>query len=280
MTLTFAYGYDMDSNSSCTYKDLVSDYADTMDHDLWDVVHIDKSTESRNYMRDRMPVALVDTTYEVPSFIPIPILGPNDLEEMLMEPLLTLSEDCVNPLDLVFMSNADPILVAASTYGIKYLAYTLTGCLLCHGEGKSDIYIPQRFMRKIVYDCRSKNVMVNFSHSKQRYVYHRITIPHELKDVCRSITSTAMKQYVTEVITPAYNHGHKYYHPVNVSVMVYLVPNRRIESPGGSGDVVVIKDKRTIDVVPLAVYEPGMATPLRNTHQNGYDFNPLQERSS
>lgn len=244
----------MDSDSSCTYKDLVSDYRSTKDSELWSLQEMSDSETSRIFNVSSIPFLLKDDTTE-DHYSKILTIDNIHMEEMMVEPLLWIPESCATQLHYITRSRRDSLFASMSTYGVKHLAFIIPGCLLCRDNFRTRLYIPQRFLKKVVYDCRSKGVDCDFKGSHLKDLYHSVDVDPKLQLVCESVCRHSLPRSVKSALTPIHSDGFNEYYPVQVVVYIILNPDRKLGSSSSSEDTVVFKHKRQIQVFPLNIYK-------------------------
>lgn len=245
----------MDSETSCTYEEFVSDYKSTSDSEMWSVHYIKDHDINFIFNADKVPVSLRDDTMEVEtrSSTEIPTIGQIQMEEMLAEVIFSMPETCVSELQMIARQQKDSLFVSMSTYGFKYLAFKLPGCLLCESESQRALYVPQRLFKKVVLDCRIRGIECEITGSRYNDIYHRVFISSRFEKICESICMSSYAKTVSAALTPIYRDGFNRYYPVKCTMYMVLNPNRRVESPTGSGDTILLRDKRQIQISILNI---------------------------
>jgi hypothetical protein len=255
-----------DSESSCTYKDYVTAYSSTRDSELWHTQYAVNTEANSSLGVERVPIMLRDEP--VPDDVSyIPHIGPSEAEEMTMEPLFSVPNVHQSMVESIIPYKKGSLLVSASTFGLKCLVFSLSGCIMCTQEtdntGKVALYIPYRFFKKIVTDCGIQGVECNSQSSRLRSLYHQIQptdIPEAVKSALvasqQSIISSGTARHVTQSLTPVSNDGLKYYYPVDIVLFIVLEPQKKKKMEDESGNIVVHRSKREVKVVPLSVTGP------------------------
>jgi hypothetical protein len=257
---------DIDSESSCTYKDYMIAYSSTRDSELWHTQYAIGTEVNLNLGIERMPIMLCD---ETPSedITEIPFIGTAQMEEILMEPLLSVPVEQLSIIQSIVSMRKGSLLVSASTYGLKHLVFSIPGCMLCtktlENPTEISIYVPRRFLRKIVSDCSAQGVECESSTNDTLSLYHHIPLtqsPEVSKDSIRNsqirILSNGNYRPVTRSVTPVFADGFKFYYPVSMTVLIVLNSQKHIKMEDESGNIVVHRMKRQIKVVPLCISEP------------------------
>lgn len=252
----------MSSNSSCTYKELIDDHVGLKEPSRWDTIIVKNSLISKYFNVDSIIVSLVErssmdeSSMEESSYIEIksiPKLMDSQIDEMVVEPLLWVSSKFLNAMKFV-TQDYDVIFMSMSSYGIKHVIFSMEGCLLCADDNNDmSLYVPQIFMKKVVSDCGNKDIECDFKGSESRNIYHNVTIPVHLEDVCNEIMNKIEPREVYSMLTPIYSKGYRRYYNVDLTFAMYLAPNRRLESPGGMQKVMLIRDPRTVKIMPLMI---------------------------
>jgi len=245
----------MDSETSCTYEELASDYKSTLDSEMWSMHCIQNSYINEIFKTDEIPIYLKDDTMDDKdrSETDLPIIDATEMEEMIAEVLFSTPKKYDGRLYELARTKRDSLFVSMSTYGYKYLAFTLPGCLLCENGDQISLYVPQRLLKKITQDCKARGIQCEITGSKSSDIYHRVHISSELDALCRCVCETSKARLVKPALTPIFEDGFQKYYPVKSTMYVILNSNRRIESPTGSGDSIIFRDKRQIKVVVLNI---------------------------
>lgn len=257
---------DIDSESSCTYKDYITAYSSTRDSELWTIRHTVESELNSNLNVEKLPIMLCDDTLSEQVYS-VPTIGPLHMEEMMVEPLFSVPYEYRDFIGGIVQNPRGSIPVSISSYGIKCLIFSLYGCITCirNSDETDDIglYIPHRFFKKIVADCESRGVECESSGPHSRQLYHRISLsdsPQSLQTILKQrqveLISTLRLRPVTELLTPSFADGFKLYRPVDVTILIMLDPGKRIKREDESGNFVVHRAKRHVRIVPLSIQEP------------------------
>lgn len=226
----------------------MSDYKSTSDSTMWSIHYITDHAINYTFMTDKVPIFLKDKTTEDEVKSEVPVIDQVLMEEMLAEVVFSIPEVCLSQLQMVARQQKDSLFVSMSTYGLKHLAFTLPGCLLCESELEKALYIPQRLFKKVVSDCRMRGIDCEINGSRYNDIYHRVYMSSIFKKLCESICLSSKAKTVNTALTPIYRDGFIKYYPVKCTMYIVLNPNRRIDSPTGSGDTILLRDKRQIQV--------------------------------
>jgi hypothetical protein len=257
---------EIDSESSCTYKDYITAYGSTRDSELWHTRYTIGTEVNLNLNVDRMPIMLCDET-PTEDTNEIPFITAAQMEEILMEPLLSVPEEQLSVIQSLVSIRKGSLLVSASTYGSKHLVFSIPGCMLCTGGSdhpdEVSIYVPERFFRKIVIDCSAQGIECESSVDSTLSLYHRVSLMESpevsrvpIRDSQMRILSKGNSRRVTRSVTPVFNDGFEFYYPVSMTLLVVLDSQRHIRMEDESGNTVVHRSKRQIKVVPLCISEP------------------------
>lgn len=245
----------MGSVSSCTYKELVSDYASTLDHTQWTTKIVYSRDMALNFDVPTVPVALVESTTDT-EIVEIPKFRSFEIEEMTMEPLLLTPKSYEPLMNIVSEYCSSPMLVSASTRGIKHTVFTIGNCLICTDGVSQSIYVPQRLVKMILKDCTSQGIDCGFEGDRTCNVYYKALLPQRLSAIAQSVMQDSHPREVNPMLTPVYADGCTHYVPANTSIVVCLTPSRRIEPLDGLQDTVLVREKRSIQILALSVSLP------------------------
>jgi hypothetical protein len=254
----------MDSESSCTYKDYVTAYCSTRDSELWNTIHVVGTEINYNLDIDRVPIMLSDET-SPEDIHEVPLIGPQQMEEMMIEPLFSVPLAHKSIVESLIPYKNGSLLVSISTYGLKYLMFSLYGCIMCTNTTDSTlgagIYIPRRFLDKVTTDCADHGVSCEPYNSG---LYHSIDLG-DLPEVAKApfensqerIISNTNARKVTTSLTPVFGDGFKFYYPVDLTIFIVLDPRRsRVRTYDEAGNLIVRRTKRHIKIVPLCIRQP------------------------
>jgi hypothetical protein len=283
---------ETDSESSCTYKDYITAYASTNDSKLWHVQYVVSTTLNLGLGAKKVPVTLCDEP--MPEDLKeVASIGPQELEEMTMEPLFSVPLEYQLMLESTISYKKDSIVVSASSYGIKCLIFSLSGCIMCvKSEGdmeKASICVPQRFFKKIAIDCGQLGVECELRNSRPRPLYSHVDLslcPEALRNSMmesqRYIMSTTRPRTVMRSVTPVFADGFRFYYPIDLMMLLMLAPSVKTKSIDESGNIVVHKSKRCMQVVPLSIREPikrSIKKPVEDGNDVASQTSPTSETS-
>ena len=254
---------DIDSESSCTYKDYITAYSSTRDSELWTTNYAIGTELNMNVGVSKVPVILSDDALGS-EVCDIPAIGPPQMEEMMMEPLFSVPDDYRSLVESVTQYKKGSIPVSLSNYGLKCLVFSVHGCIMCvkspDDMSTIGLYIPYRFFKKVASDCEAQGVECESRESYRRQLYHTVDIRNSLEplgSILRhkqvQILSNANLRPVTESLTPVYQDGFSFYYPVDATLLIMLDPSKRTKKHDESGNLIVYRSKRHIKMVPLCI---------------------------
>lgn len=241
----------MESESSCTYKEIMEDYGSTYDSTLWLESTVPGASICHDLHDMTVPVAIVQDLKDV-SDTGVQLLDSYSLEEMMMEPILTSYPYCTEYISRISGSHRSPILVCASSYGIKNVIFTIGNCLLCKKKDEIGIYLPRRFMKKVVKDCREMGVSCKLERGGRNDIYYRAYVSPNVTQVCKNVAEVSSFRKISSITTPVYEEGFRRQLTVTVTLSLYLYPNRRIID-GGEGGIITSRDDRYVTPVVLSI---------------------------
>lgn len=240
------------SDSSCTYKDLISEYGRTKDKSMWTPVSVKDSDVCSLYEVDEIPVCLVDKEAVEP-VKEIPVLNSEAMEEMVMEPILFDNPDISKIFSYWGYEGQSTIVMSASTYGIKNIIFGLEDCLLCTGDGISCIAVSNRLVRKVVRDCREKEIDCTFGRGKPAHVYRVVPLPDSLLRQSENVRGVSKEILIKPMVTPLFEQKYTKSYKAIVVVAMCLVPGEYSFSMNSLGEVIENKGQREIQVIPVAI---------------------------
>ena len=240
----------MGSRSTNTYSELIQDYDSTRDSTLWQPKRLSNLLATSIFNKEDMVVALFDEDYTAEEEVPA-LMSLELMEEMMMEPVLAVSESCKDTVEALCSPQSGDLVVSLSTYGIKHLMFRLVGCLLCINPTLQKVCVPSRLIKKVYTDLKCKGIECSTSAIKSKNVYTLIDIPQKLQSRCNDIYMQSNILSATSNHKQLLNDSFESYCVVDLTMSIVLEPNRKSPQSDSSGNIMVQHDKRTICICPL-----------------------------
>lgn len=265
----------MYSESSDTYKGLAQEYEETHDRESWTVQNVDGTAIDDVLASLQVPVAIVDSSpYDTGDEVGVPDLFIDSLDELIMEPIFSMTDECDILMRLIKVNTPGKVLVSVSTYGCKYLVFKMKKFLLCRKTGRYPeyaLYCQSRLVRKLIRDCEDHEIRCERPDNLSTDVYYAVDMPPYLIDRCPEIFSQGKIRTVHRPVTPIYRHGYTQYVHVDAVVTLYLTADKKKKVSRNRMGATYTPVKRKVGVLPLSIScQDDHATPLRDiTNQDG-----------
>ena len=245
---------NMDSESSYTYRDLVQEYSLTEDSTQWSAMYINDLQINGLHYVQKLPIVLRDVGQcNSNEEVHISEIKFNDMEEMIFEPLLHLPNGCRRILEDTVASPRSSLYVSISEYGTKHIVFKFHGCLIAAGPQGYALYIPRRFFKKLILDCKSRDVDCKFETHDKTGLYYPVDTRLDLSTIWDAISSKNSPKRVDSDRSSVYGDGFTEYCHCHATICIYLSPDRHSIELEDSNDIVVHTGKRNINIFPFNI---------------------------
>lgn len=255
------------------------EYSHTEDSKSWQPVYLERSLSEKILGMDNIASSLVedtsrnplnddenasDTTPESPRATSFPAMTMELMEECLMEPLVHINDNYIPESmrhnfipTLHAITNGDEsiVLVSASSYGLKHLMFTITGCVLCASDDGTpfSVYVPSTLLRKTRDDLTQQSFQCKIASFDEHAVFHRVVLPPRLVPKCFDVYGGSVKKTTTRSHTPLLRDGFNRYCNANLMVSIALTPSRTTEPSSFDGSIIVQHGRRIISIIVLDI---------------------------
>lgn len=144
------------------------------------------------------------------------------------------------------------------------------------------MYIPKRFIKNTVSDCKERGIECELGSSERRFIYIKIPIPEALRETCSNLYSVSLMRSVRSMLAPVYGDGFQKYCTVSVTACMFLKAGNRRHTIMDDGSTLTIRGERKLELLPLYIEGDSKSCNgvAGDTSSNDGNNSPIQKRSS